>query len=174
MNNNEDAESGKRIIMAVYKAAITSLVQLGVTSEANVNRFSQLLDTNLAIQFEKIGLLPKEPPVSVPHTEVPQPDDPPSSIDDTTHEGTYGNEVPGKTTYPPLKVHTRPGIAAEIKELGLHPFTVRKLNQNGIFTIEELLATMQQDDLTSLKGIKEKSAQEIVTKVKAWNNIPST
>lgn len=59
--------------------------------------------------------------------------------------------------------------SVSIKVLSLQPFTMNSLKKNDIITIQDLMTIMQKDSLTTLKGIKEKSAKEILEKLRIWN-----
>ncbi len=56
MNEQEQIESGSRIIKAVYKASIKALFAIGVKSPENVDKFSLHFSQELDKEFLKIGL----------------------------------------------------------------------------------------------------------------------
>ena len=60
------------------------------------------------------------------------------------------------------------GPDISIDTLGLKPLINFHLKKAGITTIEELMTRMQQEALTDIKGIKEKSAKQILEALSLW------
>ncbi len=57
---------------------------------------------------------------------------------------------------------------AMIEALELKPLVTYHLKKAGITTIDELMTRMQQEALTTIKGIKEKSAKQILEALAKW------
>lgn len=57
----------------------------------------------------------------------------------------------------------------DIDLLGLHHLIEKRLKDAGFMTIEGLMLYMQEQPLTSIKGVKEKSEKQIIEKLNLWN-----
>lgn len=158
--------TGEKIVKAVYKANFQALFAIGVKSPENIERFTQAFQTALDREFLKIGLLDSKTFVQSPEVqEFSSQEITPvqiNELDEGTHSATVGNEIPTRTTYSPLE-------GQNIKLLKLKPLTIHRLAKVGVTTIEDLMTIMQQTPLTDIKGIKEKSAKEILAALNIWN-----
>lgn len=136
-----EEERGKQIIESVHKAALAALLSIGVKSIHYVDSFNQYFARALDQEFFRIGLFqPKQ-------------------------EARETSELGDGPSAPKTRDISKP-----LDELQLHPLIQHALNKAGIATIEQLMTTMQQKSLTDIKGIKEKSARQILEKLKLWNS----
>lgn len=148
MDDKTQIEQGSKIIKSVYKASIKALFAIGVKSPEYVDKFTLNFSQELDREFLKIGLFEKPLEGTV---ELVAPD-----------------IVVTRSTYPPLG-DKNGDIKQNVTALGLNPVIVSHLKRANILTIEELMTIMQKDSLTTIRGIAEKSAKEILTKFAQWN-----
>ncbi len=143
-----DQERGREIIQAVYKASMQALFTIGVKSSDNIEKFTQAFSSAMDREFLKIGLFqPQEAQDSVPRAEgTPEPN---------LREAGFVQLKYDKGTY-------------TIEALELKPLVTYHLKKAGITTIDELMTRMQQSALTEIKGIKEKSAKQILEGLASW------
>lgn len=136
-----DQERGAEIIQAVYKASLRALFAIGVKSPDYVESFSLHFTNALDREFLKIGLF--------------QPNDAPKQT----------NSEPSGPVEAPLKNLDEP-----IADLRLMTVVRLRLQKAGIKTVGDLMNYMQKEPLTSIVGVKEKSAKHILEKLKLWNS----
>ena len=137
----EDQKRGEEIINSVFKTAILALFRIGVRSPENIEKFYVAFKEEMDKEFLKIGLF--QPHIQEEAQEIPV--------------GSGQSSAPVKSISEPIEV------------LGLKPLIVYNLEKIGIITIEQLMEAMQKQSLTELKGIKEKSAKQILERLKIWN-----
>lgn len=161
----EDQARGQEIMQAVFKASMQALFAIGVKSSDNVDKFTLHFSNALDKEFLKIGLLPNQVDQieAQDSTSFGQDDtalSPGPNINTGADEATVGEVKKGY--YPDLT----PVLA--IENLKLKPLVAYHLKKAGITTIDELMTRMQQVALTSIKGIKEKSAKQILEALATW------
>ena len=135
----DDQKRGEEIMQAVFKASMQALFSIGVKSPEYVDKFTLNFSEALDREFLKIGLFQ-------PQTEAQQ-------------DSAVGQAV---------SQDVGPDISSSIKDLKLQNFIIHHLKKAGITTIEELMTRMQQEALTDIKGIKEKSAKQILEALSLW------
>ncbi len=141
-NNMNDRERGKQIIESVYKSALQALFAIGVRNPKYIDAFSAAFMASLDREFFKIGLF--------------QP------------QNSEAQEIPVGSGEP--SAPTQKDISQPISALGLNRVIVYNLTKAGITTIDQLMTTMQQQSLTDIKGVKEKSAKQILECLRIWNS----
>lgn len=149
-NPSEEAMdiSGEKIIKSVYKASLVALFSIGVTSPDNVEKFTASFTRALDKEFLKIGLLPHIG--GTPRTE-PYP---------TTDTESLNQEDVTKANK---------SLDDSLDKLQLLNIVKVRLRKQGFETIGQLMTAMQKEPLTSITGIKEKSALQIIEALKLWN-----
>lgn len=190
--NEQQSDIGSQIIKSVYKASLQALFSIGVKSPDNVEKFTASFTRALDREFLKIGLLPQVG--GTPRTE-PYPTAEAGSPEVgnlLTHEElTHANmvlpedTVQVRSTYPPLEealeLNPDSGFATmeisvvkslddSLDKLQLMNIIVVRLKKQGINTVGELMTRMQNAPLTTIVGIKEKSATQILEALKLWNS----
>ncbi len=151
-----DIKRGEDFMRAIVKASLYGLFSIGVRSQANIDRFIVAFTTKVESELEKLGITQPDN-ISVPPQKTPTPDANPTAPVNGTHQ-------PAVTTPPP----SNPNLLANIKELKLHPFIIKSLELANINTIEQLMSEMQKRPLTEIKGIKEKSQEQIRVAIKNY------
>lgn len=144
MDDQAQIEQGSKIIRAVYKASLKALFAIGVKSPDNVDKFSLHFSQELDKEFLKIGLFEKQSSEKI------------AGFAEVTH-------------VEPPRFKVDPRLEESVKTLGLSPITVATLKRAKILTIEELMNIMQKDSLTSIRGIGDKTAKEILGAFAKWN-----
>lgn len=139
-------EKGEAFMKAVVKASLYALFSIGVRSQVNIDRFVIAFTENLEKNLEIVGMRPQaqEPEVS----EV-------EPIPEATVS--TGTSDPKKDDLSIIK----------------SPLIKKALEKMGIDTMTKLITTMQQKDLTTIKGIGKKSVDEIRKAVTKWNSTQS-
>lgn len=166
MDDQAQIEKGQAIIKAVYKASLKALFAIGVKSPENVDKFSLHFSQELDKEFLKIGLF--ESPIGGTARENPYPSSYSEKINDGLTIESIGIKYDDVKNIPTPKLKN---TKVSVKALGLTPLTVATLKRAGILTVEELMDIMQKDSLTSIRGIAEKTAQEILQKFAKWNQL---
>ena len=142
---NTPEQRGEAFLKAIVKAAIIALFSIGVKSETVVNRFMIRFEEEVERRMKELGLMATAEPAQ------------PESGATTVTKGDFSSTT---EVIDESKV--------DIKEIKLHPFIIKALIASGINTLNDLRTAMQKDDLTKIKGIKEKSAEKIREAVKNY------
>lgn len=142
-NQIPSKERGEEFIKAIVKAAMVSLISIGVKTEVNINRFMIRFEEEVEKRLKEIGMMKDEEPTTPAILKIDKVD---------TQEN-----IPQKDS-----------SQEDIEKLKLHPFTIKSLRAANINTILELIEAMQKDDLSKIKGIKEKSAEKIRQAIKNY------
>lgn len=157
----EDQARGQEIMQAVFKASMQALFAIGVKSSDNIDKFTLHFSNAIDKEFLKIGLLPNQ----VDQIEAQAGSSVSGEVGVETLEQPSGLDLSREAGFTTLNYGK---TEAMIAILELPPLVTYNLKKAGIETIDELMTRMQQQALTDIKGIKEKSAKQILEKLATY------
>ena len=153
----ENPTRGEAFMKVVIKASLFGLFAIGVKSSDNIDKFINAF----SVAFEKVLADMTGKPLVTPTTE------PAAPLTPAINAATPLPAQPVSTVPAPVDLPKDP--SASVDTLGINLVALSALEKAGVKTIEQLLLKMSQDDLTKIKGIGKKSAEEILSKVSIWN-----